>query len=280
MRIGRSARRLAKPLAIALILIIAPFALIAIGWRGKDKVHVFSFPATADSYVSSAHPTELYGTGRSLRTAGKVAWSYLRFDVTGLVGRASRTTLRLYAQSPNKLGFSVNAVQATTWDERKLSYPDAPPVGRVLGQSGPTSKDQWVTVDLLPPVDRNGSITLALTAARFSSGWYASRETGAAAPQLIIQTVTRRAWPAAEAPAMETGELDGLPVDTGAPGAWGGMAGVVPVPDVACGGHCDAAFPEVLGVGAEPEKAVKRAVHPPDFEGLLGHGRETCRYEL
>jgi len=203
MRIGRSARRLAKPLAIALILIIAPFALIAIGWRGKDKVHVFSFPATADSYVSSAHPTELYGTGRSLRTAGKVAWSYLRFDVTGLVGRASRTTLRLYAQSPNKLGFSVNAVQATTWDERKLSYPDAPPVGRVLGQSGPTSKDQWVTVDLLPPVDRNGSITLALTAARFSSGWYASRETGATAPQLMIQTVTRRAWPAAEAPAVE-----------------------------------------------------------------------------
>ena len=191
--------RIGKLVAIVLVLIVAPIAFFAIGSRAKARTRTFSFSAAADSYVSAAHRRQLFGAAPSLRTAGKVAWSYLRFDVTGAVGSVSKTTLRIYARSANQLGFVVNRVSTTAWDERTLSYPNAPPVGPVLGRSGPIRSNQWVTVDLLPPADRNGPITLALTAARFSTGWYASRESGATAPQLEVQTVIRRAGPSASA---------------------------------------------------------------------------------
>ncbi len=189
--------RVAKLVAIVLILIVAPVAFFAIGSRAKAKTRTFSFAPTADSYVSAAHRTELFGGAPSLRTAGTVAWSYLRFDVTGVVGNVSKTTLRVYARSANRLGFVVNRVQTTAWDERTLSYANAPPVGPVLGRSGPIKPNQWVTVDLLLPADRDGPITLALTAARYSTGWYASRESGATTPQLVVQTVIRQAGPSA-----------------------------------------------------------------------------------
>jgi hypothetical protein len=189
--------RVGKLVAIVLILIIAPVAFFAIGSRAKAKTRTFPFAAAADSYVSAAHRSQLFGAAPSLRTAGKVAWSYLRFDLTGVVGNVSKTTLRVYARSANRLGFVVNRVQTTAWDERTLSYANAPPVGPVLGRSGPIRSKQWVTVDLLLPADRDGPITLALTAARYSTGWYASRESGATAPQLVVQTVIRRAGPSA-----------------------------------------------------------------------------------
>jgi acid phosphatase type 7 len=189
--------RVGKLVAIVLILIIAPVAFFAIGSRAKAKTRTFPFAAAADSYVSAAHRSHLFGAAPSLRTAGKVAWSYLRFDLTGVVGNVSKTTLRVYVRSANRLGFVVNRVQTTAWDERTLSYANAPPVGPVLGRSGPIRSKQWVTVDLLLPADRDGPITLALTAARYSTGWYASRESGATAPQLVVQTVIRRAGPSA-----------------------------------------------------------------------------------
>lgn len=189
--------RVGKLVAIVLILIIAPVAFFAIGSRAKAKTRTFPFAAAADSYVSAAHRSQLFGAAPSLRTAGKVAWSYLRFDLTGVVGNVSKTTLRVYVRSANRLGFVVNRVQTTAWDERTLSYANAPPVGPVLGRSGPIRSKQWVTVDLLLPADRDGPITLALTAARYSTGWYASRESGATAPQLVVQTVIRRAGPSA-----------------------------------------------------------------------------------
>jgi hypothetical protein len=192
-RIGR----VGKLVAIVLVLIVAPVAFFAIGSMAKAKTRTFSFAAAADSYVSAAHRSQLFGAAPYLRTAGKVAWSYLRFDVTGVVGNVSKTTLRIYARSAIRLGFVVNRVQTTAWDERTLSYANAPPVGPVLGRSGPIRSKQWVTVDLLLPADRDGPITLALTAARYSTGWYASRESGATAPQLVVQTVIRRAGPSA-----------------------------------------------------------------------------------
>jgi hypothetical protein len=198
LRVNRSQiGRVGKLVAIVLILIIAPVAFFAIGSRAKAKTRTFPFAAAADSYVSAAHRSQLFGAAPSLRTAGKVAWSYLRFDLTGVVGNVSKTTLRVYVRSANRLGFVVNRVQTTAWDERTLSYANAPPVGPVLGRSGPIRSKQWVTVDLLLPADRDGPITLALTATRYSTGWYASRESGATAPQLVVQTVIRRAGPSA-----------------------------------------------------------------------------------
>jgi hypothetical protein len=197
--------------AVVVVLIIAPLAILVISTRNKASTHTFSFPAAADAYVSAAHRSQLFGKAPSLRTAGSVARSYLRFDVRGVAGRPYRTTLRVYARSTNPLGFLVNRVEPSAWDEQTLSDRDAPPVGPVMGRSGLAEAGRWVTVDLLPPVDRNGPVTLALTAARYSSGWYASRETGATAPQLVVQTVTRRTWPSAALLPTTPADLDPRP---------------------------------------------------------------------
>ena len=143
----------------------------------------------ADSYVNSSNPTTNYGTAITFRVDGSpMVRSYLRFDVKGLNARVSRATLRIFANSAASAGVVASAVNNNTWTESTINYNNAPPIGTTLGSSGPVGAGVWINIDITAYITGNGTYNLALTTPGSTAISLASRESGANAPQLIIQT--------------------------------------------------------------------------------------------
>jgi hypothetical protein len=150
---------------------------------------VFTFIPVADSYVNESSPTTNYGKTSSLRTDGSpLVRSYLRFNVQGLVGTVTRATLRVYANSSSSIGYDIRGVSDNSWGETTLNYTNAPAMGSVVDSSGPFTGPLWTEVDVTLLINGDGTYSLALTTPHTTAISFASRETGANAPQLIIET--------------------------------------------------------------------------------------------
>ncbi|MBI4788604.1 MAG: hypothetical protein HY782_16350 [Chloroflexi bacterium] len=142
----------------------------------------------ADTWVSQANPTTIYGSGDSLRVDGSPdSHAYLRFTVQGLTGKVTKATLRVYANNASETGYSVRSVSDNTWSEGATKYSNAPAVSVTeIGWSGALTAGTWTTVDVTALITGNGTFNLALVAAGRGGMSLASRESGARAPQLVI----------------------------------------------------------------------------------------------
>jgi hypothetical protein len=117
-----------------------------------------------------------------------VVRSYLRFTVQGISGTVTRATLRIFANSASKSGVAAQSVSDNTWTESTITYNNAPPVGTSLGSSGAVSTGAWFSIDITPYITGNGTYNLALTTPGSTAISLASRQAGANAPQLIVET--------------------------------------------------------------------------------------------
>ncbi len=143
----------------------------------------------ADSYVNSGSPSTNYGTATTFRVDGSpIVRSYLRFEVQGLNGRVSQATLRIFANSAASAGVVASSVGNNSWTESMINYDNAPPIGNALGSSGGFGAGVWINIDITAYIAGNGTYNLALTTPGSTAISLASRESGANAPQLIIQT--------------------------------------------------------------------------------------------
>ena len=150
---------------------------------------IFTFTPVADAYVDAEKPTTNAGSSLSLRADGSPEMhSYLRFEVAGLSGRVIRARLRLFANTSHSVGYDARGVADNGWEERTITYNDAPPVGGVVASSGSFTSGTWTEVEVTPLISGNGTVNLAFTTAHSTAMNLASRETGANAPQLIIET--------------------------------------------------------------------------------------------
>lgn len=151
--------------------------------------NTFVLTPVADSYVNQDDPTRNYGASTALRTdASPVLNSYLRFDLQGWAPGAN-VLLRVYSNVNSGVGFRVQGVSDNSWNEVTINYGNAPSISpTIVGTSGPLSAGAWTTIDVGSLVTGNGLISLALTTTGTTTQSYASRETGATAPQLVIQT--------------------------------------------------------------------------------------------
>lgn len=151
--------------------------------------NLFTFLPLADAYVNSGSPASNYGSSTTLRAdASPDIHSYLRFSVQGLSGAVTRATLRVYANSASSLGCTVHSVSDNTWSESTINYNNAPTAGGPLRSSGAFGAAVWIEIDLTPYITGNGMYNLALLTSSSTAVSFASRETGANAPQLIIVT--------------------------------------------------------------------------------------------
>jgi len=142
-----------------------------------------TFTAVADAYVSSAARGRNFGRARNLRISRRpVQRSYLRFAVRGLTAPVGRATLRVFSRSRARRGFRVHATGAR-WSERKVTFARAPRPGRAIASSGRLRARRWTAVDVTRLVRGNGKVNLALTGA----ATLASRESGSARPQLVVE---------------------------------------------------------------------------------------------
>jgi hypothetical protein len=149
----------------------------------------FTFAPIADAYVYSVNPTTNFGALTVLRAdASPDMRSYLRFNLQGLTGTVQRATLRVFANSASTSRVNIHGVSDNTWTESAVYYNNGPPIGSVIGSFGPVSAGSWINVDVTSYFTGNGTYSLALTTPGSTAISFASRQAGANAPQLIVET--------------------------------------------------------------------------------------------
>ena len=149
----------------------------------------FTFTPISDAYVNEGSPASNYGSLTTLRADGSpLVRSYLRFDVQGLSGTVTRVTLRIFTNSSSSVGYEVRNIADNTWVEGSINHTNAPAVDGVAASSGPFGAGVWKSVDITPLITGNGTYNIALTTTSSTAFSLASRESGANAPQLVIET--------------------------------------------------------------------------------------------
>jgi chitodextrinase len=147
-----------------------------------------AFSPVADTYVDTSKSSTNYGGLTSLRAdASPDVHSYLRFNVTGLGGRAiSRARLRIFANSSLKQGSNALAVADNSWDEMGMNGSNAPALGNTIAQSSAITAGSWISFDVTSYVTGEGTFSFGITNSNSTAVDLASRESGANAPQLVI----------------------------------------------------------------------------------------------
>jgi acid phosphatase type 7 len=172
-----------------LVAALMAAALVGVLALSAGAATVLTFTPVADTYVSAAEPGP-FGTSTQLRADDSpVVRAYLRFDPEGIPGPVTRASLRFWANAAHSKGVNVVAVASTTWAEG-ISFSAAPPLGSTVAASGPYAASTWVSVDVTSLVRGPGPVSLALTIDSSGATSVASRESGAHAPQLVIETGT------------------------------------------------------------------------------------------
>jgi hypothetical protein len=67
-----------------------------------------------------------------------------------------------------------------------MNYTNAPPLGNSLASSGAVATGSWVSFDVTPYITGEGTFSLGITTPGSTAISLASRESGANAPQLVI----------------------------------------------------------------------------------------------
>jgi hypothetical protein len=151
-----------------------------------------AFTPVADAYVDSSLPDSHFGSYTHFSVdASPVQESYLKFELAGLSGTISSAKLRLYVPSVaywgSEGGGSVAKMSNTTWSEASVTYNTRPAIdGPTLATLGAVNAGQWYELDVTPAVTGNGTLSLGMKSSSSNGAHYASRESGAFAPQLQV----------------------------------------------------------------------------------------------
>jgi hypothetical protein len=175
--------------ATIFLTVIILLASILPGQMAKAASTTFTFTPVADAYVISTSASTNYGNTTIIRLDNSpITRSYLRFSVSGLNGATVQSaTLRVYANSSNSTGYTVNTLSDNTWTETGITYNNAPTPGTSIKTSASISAGSWIEADVSSYVKADGSINLVLTTTSSTNTSLGSRESSNS-PQLVIVT--------------------------------------------------------------------------------------------
>ncbi len=185
----RFAARLASALALITVLLGSALAVSAAGVASHSRATTVTFTAQADATAKSAYPSTNIGSSTLLLARTSPAdHSYLRFEVSGLNGASVLAAkLRLYTETSSSKAVNVKAVASDSWGETTITYSSAPSIGTTIANIPASfTSGTWVTVDVSSYVKRAGVYSFALTTSNTNAVGFASRETGATAPKLVL----------------------------------------------------------------------------------------------
>ncbi|MDA5279572.1 DNRLRE domain-containing protein [Streptomyces sp. Isolate_45] len=186
-----------KTTTVALVAVLASAAVAATALTSlapRASAGDIRFSPTADTYVNNRYASTNYGTSKQLGADNSpVKRMFLKFDVTGITKPITRATLRIHvddvAGAESGSGGTFRAMSNTSWSETSVTYGNRPSIdGTVLGTLGSVSRNTWYKVDVTSYVKGNGSFGIGVTSSSSNGADYDSRETGATAPQLVIET--------------------------------------------------------------------------------------------
>jgi hypothetical protein len=155
--------------------------------------------ASADAYVQSDLAGTNFGTAATLNNVSGApeALAFLKFNVSGVGGTITKATLRVFTQTSSGSGYALRSVADTTWSETGLNYTNKPAVGAVIGSAVNITANTWTSVDVTSVVKTTGTYSFEMNATSANLKKYASRESGANAPQLVLETSAPATQPAA-----------------------------------------------------------------------------------
>ena len=154
--------------------------------------------ASADAYVQSDQPGANFGAAPTLNNVSGTpeARAFLKFDVSGVSGAITKATFRVFTQTSSGSGYELHTVADTSWTESGLNYANRPAVGALVGSAVNITANTWTSVDVTSIVKTNGTFGFEMNATSANLKKYASRESGANAPQLVLETTAPAGQPA------------------------------------------------------------------------------------
>jgi len=180
---------------LVLVVLLMAIGAAALGTAASAATTSTTFTATADAFVSTAFPSQNFGTAADLRMSNPQRQSFVKFDVSGLTGTITGASLVLNGPTDSTLGFDVRSVADSSWGETTITFNTAPAMGAVAASSGAYTAGP-VSIDVTPLVTGNGTITFGLTRSSTNLLTVSSRESGdATAPKLQVTTETATTSP-------------------------------------------------------------------------------------
>ncbi len=174
-------------ISIIVATIIVSASLIMPIHGQADSLSI-TYKPTADAYVNKSAPDKNFGKNLSIRADHlPLTQSYLRFDITGLDNNGvTSAKLRIYANSANKIGVIVDKVSDNNWEEKSITFKNAPEVGEQITKSSGFTKGIWIEVDITSYITGDGTYSVALTTTSDTNINLASREAGTKSPALVV----------------------------------------------------------------------------------------------
>jgi calcineurin-like phosphoesterase family protein len=170
--------------ALAIAGLAGALALPDDGFSGRATP--VAFRPVADAYVTASAPRRNFGKARVLLAKNRPRTrSYLRFQLSGVVGTLRRATLRVYVVDGSGT-LKVAGVPSSRWGERSITFANAPTPKRASAFA-PARRGAWSEIDVTTLVPRSGLATIALGASRGSIR-LASREVRARSPRLLVDS--------------------------------------------------------------------------------------------
>ncbi|HYU86890.1 MAG TPA: DNRLRE domain-containing protein [Kribbellaceae bacterium] len=168
--------------------------------QGTAVAAATTFTPVADTYVQNSTPTTNYGTSSQIVVDNSpVRRMFLKFTVSGLTEVVSSAKLRIHTAGGNSgsnNGGTFSKITNTTWSETGTTWNSQPGIdGATLGSLGSVTKSSWYEIDVTSAVTGNGTFSFAATSPSTDGAYYDARETGANAPQLVINTGTTTTSP-------------------------------------------------------------------------------------
>jgi hypothetical protein len=178
-----------------LVSLICVILLATAGWVVFSHTslvkasNTLTFTPVADSYVNQSDPSANFGTNKSIRVDGSPqVHSYLRFEVNGISNSpVTKVTLRIYANSASSRGFEVYKVADNNWQEKQITYNNAPSYGDKIGTSTKFPANQWVEVEVSPLLSADGTVSIAITGINETAINLASRDDNNHKPELLVE---------------------------------------------------------------------------------------------
>ncbi|MDR3575858.1 MAG: DNRLRE domain-containing protein [Anaerolineaceae bacterium] len=176
------------PKILALLVITGMILSFVMPASVQAATSTATFNPVADAAVYQSTPTTNFGSLTTLKVdSSPIIRSYLRFTVTGMTGKTvSSVQLKMYANTALSAGFSVDKESNNTWTESGITYNNAPAPGAVIKSSGAVTAASWATVDISSYVKGDGTYNLVLAPLSSTALSFASRQSGANAPKLVI----------------------------------------------------------------------------------------------
>ncbi|WP_395856392.1 DNRLRE domain-containing protein [Cystobacter fuscus] len=172
----------------------------------RESRQTYTFVPSADARVEESLPTSNFGGEDDLGAdLSPRLESYLRFSVSGLKGKVTRATLRLYASDGTSDGPRLFR-SGGGWTEGGLTWNNRPALLEgPVDDKGSLSSNTWVEFDVTSLVRGNGELNFALVATSGNGTDFGSRESsGELRPQLIVTVEPPAPPPASCLPITDT----------------------------------------------------------------------------